>query len=95
MNLIKKGFLSDQMTQNADPFTMVTEHGEPLRRGDQEPNLESEFRLKHEKAFDANPGANTFCYTEISMTPTVKTSSFLALLVYKKTTSRYFPPRRP
>ena len=48
------------MTPNADPFTMVTANGQTLQGGDQEINLELEFRLKHEKAFEANPGAITF-----------------------------------
>ena len=49
------------MTQNADPFTMVTANGETLQGGDQEINLELELRSKYENAFGANPGANTSC----------------------------------
>ena len=40
VNLIKKSYLSNYMTQNADPFTMVTANGEKLQGGDQEINLE-------------------------------------------------------
>ena len=34
VNLIKNGCLSDQMTQSADPFLMVTAKGETLQGGD-------------------------------------------------------------
>ena len=36
-------------------------NGETLQGGDQEVNLELDFRLIREKAFEASPGANTFC----------------------------------
>ena len=49
VNLIKKGCLSDQMTTSADPLKMVTANGETLQGGDQEIDLELDFRLKNEE----------------------------------------------
>ena len=51
VNLIKRGCLTDPLVASPDPFPMVTASGQALQGGDQEINLEMDFRLKNPRDF--------------------------------------------